>query len=1076
MNDLYVALPAQSMEKMLLRRNDADSHEILTAWVSVYHPEVLRRTRRVARPFYTEYTYEEFSDAILVLPYSAFAMLDEHWLGRARERGCVLLTACTDMEKMVAEICEALDVGAGQAADGGSPEADDVSQDTGDVSQAAEKNTPDAERSSLGMPAGMDVAEKAEDFLALGMMHLLSELLSRRMNYASTMDDYGFQKNLLAALDAFLAGNAAETEDALRIAWDQIIQSRQYYSHADGYFFDLTLLAPEVLKDTRLTFLREALAGGEKMNLLADGATVRKLAAEFPELAADVRAAISQGKLTLLGGEEAEACLPLLTQEGVLKHLTAGLSVYQKALGERPRIFARRRFGLTPMLPGILKGLKYDAALHTALDDGVFPVPSQTRIRWEGADGEYVEAFAGVPSDAKNAGEILVLPETVGQAVNTDTSRGLMFAHWPGEKETSVWFRLWKRSARYVPLFGELSTFQTCLDNTRYSGQTQRFLADEYASAYLVQDVAADMPDPISRWMLYHRTRMELEALASLEGMREWMTGRKPGEMQRVEAALEELQRNVTGYSRVWYEMVQTRMNAFRKRYAEEIAESLCGKKAKKKNPLAAVLVLNPWNFAKKETVNLTAAEAEFAASFPDAEGEIRPVAGDGGVSAHLWEKASGGTEVSAAEESRMTHAARVEVPPCGFSVITDSPQGQGSPEKKKRSWLTSLFTREKTRPVPIFQDTQSNAWIMRNEHLELRFDPYTGYLRSVYDNIHRGNRLSQQLGMRLKPAPLGASSDEDYDDYTIMAADDFLAGYDATGCRLRVTGRLVDRNGEIAARFTQVTSLLRGTPIIEFHITLDPVLKPKKNPWQSYYANRFVWGDTEADIFRNVGIQAAATSARKLEAPLFIEVRPIQIGLSTAAVDTVSKTVSEVLRRGKELPDAYERPRDPDAEYRESRRITFLTCGLPYHRLIGSRRLDSLLIVHGETQREFRMGVCLDSAYPAQTAVDFMTSPVRTSVQWNTAAQKPLTGWMMHTDRRNVIVTHWETTPRGAMIRLAETQGRRCVTRIRAYRDIRSASLTNFLGDLQQTLRVESGAAVVDIPPSGWVQVEVEF
>lgn len=1049
MNDLFVALPAQNMESMLLRRNDADSHEILTAWTCAYHPEVLRRTRRVARAFFAEYTYEELSDTILVVPYSAFAMLEEGWVVRAKERGCTLLTACADLEKLVAEVCAALD-------------AKNPPEDT-----APENITPEA------ASPGSSAAVTPDDFLALGMMHLLSELLSRRMNYASTMDEYSFQKSLLGALDAFLAGNMPAAENDLRIAWDQVIQARQYYSHSDGYFFDLLLLSPEVLTDARMAYLRDMLDGGGQMNILADGATLEKLAAEFPAILTDLRSAATQGRLAFTGGEERETQLPLLTEEGILRHLKAGLAAYEKTLASRPKIFARRRFGLTPMLPGILTGLGYEAALHMALDDGKFPVPSQMRIRWEAEDGEYVEAFAGVPCDAKNAGEILVLPEVVSQAANTDNTRGLIFAHWPGEKEESVWFRLWKRSARYVPVFGELATFQTCLESTRYSSLTERFPADEYASAYLAQDVAADTPDPISRWMLYHQTRMELEALAGLEVMREWMTGRKPGGMQRVEAVLEELHRNVTAYSRVWYEMVQTRLNTFRKRYTEEIAESLAGKRGKKKEPRGAVLVLNPWNFAKKETINLTAAEAALAVKYPEAEGVIRPVAGEAGVSAHRWEAAGDGGK----EHSGMTHSARVEVPPCGFSVVTNSPEGAAGPKTQKRSWLKSLFSREKTPPPPVFQDTESNAWIMRNDHLELRFDPYTGYLRAVYDNIHRGNRLSQQLGMRLKPAPMNAASDEDYDDYTIMAADDFQAAYDATGCRLHVTGRLMDRTGEIAARFTQVTSLRRGAPMIEFDITLDPVLMPKKNPWQSYYANRFVWGDAEADVFRSVGMQAVATGARMLEAPLFVEVRPIHIGLSTAAVESVSKTVSEALRKGKELPENYERLRDTsETEYRESRRITFLTCGLPYHRMIGSRRLDSLFIVHGETQRNFRMGVCLDSAYPAQMAVDFMTTPALAPVLWNGASPKPQTGWMMQADRRNVLVTHWETTPSGAIIRLAETQGRRCVTRLQAYRDIRSANRVNFLGEVQQALKVENGAAVIDIPPSGWVQVEVEF
>ena len=1084
MKELFVALPSQRLESLLLRRNDTDSHEILCAWTAVYHPEVLRRTRQTAKPFFAEHVFEEPSQRILITPYSSYAMFESHWIARAKERGCVFLTDCANLEKLAESICRELD-----------RENSETEVETGEKSDAGGSleisETPEApEKSEISLETS-EPAVTADDFLALGMIHFLMELLSRKMHYASTMDDYQFKKRILAAADAFFAEDFSLAKTEMQVAWDQLIQSRQYYAATNGHLFDMTLLAPTILPDS----LTGEIKAGRAMNLLADGETARRISEAFPALRDAVKDAISAGTLALLGGEETETPLPLLTQEGILKRLLHGLSVYEKYLGTRPKIFARRSAGLTPMLPGILKDLKFDGAIHATFDDGKFPVPRHTRIRWRGNDGTDLETFAAFPADAKNSGDILSLPEVISGIVRSDVTQGQIFAHWPGEKNVSPWYRLWKRSTRFVPIFGELSTFTGVLKNTPYCSSTETYSADEYVSPFLSRAVSEGQVDPISRWMVYHQARMESEALGSLAGIHRWLTGKKPAdargpEMSGADTLLDEIDRLLPHYSPERFIETKSKIDTLRAWYAEKIGEFLTGnsgktpppeksRSRKKSQPAQksppqknAILVINPWSFSRLETINLSAEEEKMTRLGGRKPIRICPAETDAGILAHIWERSS-----------PPTHAACVSVPPVGFTFLTDSPLGTAfPPEEKKPGWfrrlIISRFSREKPVPPPVFYDAESNTWIMRNEHLELRFDTYTGYLRAVYDNVHRGNRLSQQLGMRLKPAAFNASSDDENEDYTIMAADDFHAKYDAASAELSVSGRLMDRNGELAAKFKQVTTLRRGVPVITFDITLDPVALPGKNAWQSYYANRFVWGDMAADVFRNVGTLAVPCAARKMEAPLFIDIRPIQLGLSTHAVNAVTKTVSQALRRdGSEPTVSPEAERPEEIEYKNTR-ITLLTNGLPFHRLIGSRQIDNLLIVHGETRRHFRLGVSLGTTYPAQAAADFMTAFVQTPVTWeeDARAQKPRTGWMLHVDRKNVLITHWEPTAKGAIIRLAETQGRRTTAAIRAYRDIRAANRTDFLGNVLNSLKVDAGAAVVELPANGWVQVEVEW
>jgi len=50
--------------------------------------------------------------------------------------------------------------------------------------------------------------------------------------------------------------------------------------------------------------------------------------------------------------------------------------------------------------------------------------------------------------------------------------------------------------------------------------------------------------------------------------------------------------------------------------------------------------------------------------------------------------------------------------------------------------------------------------------------------------------------------------------------------------------------------------------------------------------------------------------------------------------------------------------------------RTAVLTGGLPYHRVVGDRMLDSLLVVRGERQRKFLLGIGVDLAHPIHEAI----------------------------------------------------------------------------------------------------------
>lgn len=1076
MREVFVILPSQGMDSLSLTGSSQDSQELLTAWTCAYHPEVLRLTRKAANPLYGLYVYDEPENAILITPKPSIEILDPYWMDRAEDRNCVFLKECGDLESLTAELLRVLREDAEKDAEKAAADAAKAAGDAQQTQDAQVHEVPDAipgtaaasETSTVFCGKLLsDAVESADpkmpkvlDFMALGMMHLLSEIMAHKLQFMSYLDSFSFVKDLLSVLDAMEAGDSDSAHRLMQSAWDQLIQSRQYYAPQDGFLFDLALLDTAYLPET---FQQEA-ESAAALNVLADGATITKMAREFPAMLEALKKGIDSKKICLVGGEETETEFPLLTQDGIVRRLQHGLSVYENQLGKRPEIFARRRFGLTPLLPNILKRLGFLGALHFTLDDGKFPVTEQSRIAWKGLDAQTIESVSKIPLDAQKADSISGIAEKLAKSLNIDNAFGAVFTHWAGEEMTSPWFRLLKRACGWIPLFGNLTTFTECFDSTKYSSTDEKFPAERYVSPYLTQMVAGKEADPISRWTRYHQLRTRLEALRGLESLAVWFgvetppssnaassNSASPANSQTASTAENLLERldsmPVTTkdfFVAAWQEMLSAE-----RRTAEQIADVLAD--GSRKN---ALLLLNPCSFSSPRTTDLS--EAEKLLSVPRLVPEVA-----GCVKKHFWER-------NATSARTPVHAAQTEVPPLGFAILTDSPSQPAAPADapKPRRWFFAGNSSSQPLPPPVYQDRESGMWVMTNEHLTLRFDPYTGHLRSVYDNLHRGNRFSQQLAIRLKSSQLDSLAEENPEEYSIMAADSCKPGIFPDRCELEVSGRLMNRKGEILARFSQTTTLRRGSSIVEFDVFLDPKKDLGRNPWQSYCASRLAWGDSTVDLFRNVGLTTQPTNAFRLEAPFFVDVRPIHYSATTRIVSSVTHELAQRVRGAELRSEDFLPERDSETEYSDAR-LTLLANGLPWHRNCGNRRIDTLLLVQGETARKFRFGVAVNSPYPVQTALRFMTpitqTPIARAVTASTAstanpsgATSNPSGWLGHVSHRNVIITHWQAESDGARIRFAETEGRQVRATFRAPRSLKLAEQIDFQGERLNTLMIE--------------------
>ena len=238
-------------------------------------------------------------------------------------------------------------------------------------------------------------------------------------------------------------------------------------------------------------------------------------------------------------------------------------------------------------------------------------------------------------------------------------------------------------------------------------------------------------------------------------------------------------------------------------------------------------------------------------------------------------------------------------------------------------------------------------------------------------------------------------------------------------------------------AKFVQTVEARRGSRVLELGIDLDVQQQPGPDPWNSYYAARFAWGDATADVYRSVSLASRPAERPQLEAPHFVDIRT------------------------------------------EGARTTILTGGLPYHRQFGLRKLDTLLVVRGETARSFRLGIGLGLKHPVPAALDFLAPQ---TVLTEKAAPPPgRSGWLFHLDARNVVATHWSPLLAdgrvvGFRVRLLETEGHRGRAALRSFRPVGAARKVGFQEEQPTELSVQDDLVTIDIGAHEWVQVEAEF
>ena len=313
----------------------------------------------------------------------------------------------------------------------------------------------------------------AEDFAALGLAVLLTELVARRMRSAADLETTGFAAAVVAAARAAVSGDDAACREAIRECYGWLEGVRDRFYAVDAWLLDLVLVA-----DSTLGSVGAALAAPVPLGLVAPARLVSRLAAAHPEAIGAVRRRLADGSLSCCSGRLDEGPLDGLAPEEVLAALVAGRQAWLDHVGSVPTVFAERGGCSSALLPQLLAGLGYAGAVWSRFDGGPLPDPRAGRILWEGTGGACVEAVSRPPADARTAAAVLGLPERLGEAMDHDHIAVVAFAHHAGT--ASRWHELLRRAGSWTKAFGTFVTPDELFRCTAGTGTPVSFAADAF--------------------------------------------------------------------------------------------------------------------------------------------------------------------------------------------------------------------------------------------------------------------------------------------------------------------------------------------------------------------------------------------------------------------------------------------------------------------------------------------------------------------------------------------------------------------------------------------------------------------
>ena len=827
-SEISVLIPGYSVEDLPTDLPEDEAASLLNAIACAWHPRLLQRASGIPVFRQAESLTGYPGRRIVFVPAPSESWMPHEWRAVFQDQGHIVLAGCSQREDWLAAIDAAL-----------SDEGREAAPDANQLVNPASALPQESSNSSAGA-----VPVLVEHFLALGIVMLQVQLLSRRRHHFVDADKILLNREVQLAAEASIAGDEAAVTSHLLRCFEHLRDTREKFYPMNCYLLDLCIPGDD--EDvSNIRNLISSASAATRLNLFATGRDLAAWVAKDSSLASQLKQATDDGTVTILTGHSEETRPSLGAMESPVTDIERCRQTYTSIIGSPPRHWARRRFGLTASLPSILKYFGFESALHMALDDGLYPDKERSQFDWQGPDGSSIAAASRIPLAIDSASGFLRFADRYNESMQDDNTAAIFLARLPSLK--TPWLRALQIAASYAPVLGEFTTMDAFVHVCEGSRLAERYSHGEYLAPYLIQSSVLKLEAPVSGPARLRLLQQRVQSLRNLFAMTRLV---KAGEnADEINALLTQMETELAGleFQHVDTATMLSQKEASLQAAVTQIEQQLTGcftrllailqsRVPQRSDETRGLFIANTVPFGRLVEI-----------AWPDS-----------------WKRPAASSTIELAERVDSHERLLVKMPPGGFVWLVESGSGQ-SPQ----SLLEPLY-----REPPL-----ADNFTLRNRHFEVTLSDRTGGIASVTYHQQRGNRLSQQVCFRYEREQILPSDEEDEVRKTAYATAHLInqrtlhsgtvfASVETT-CELRSPA-----DGSALAVIRQITSIDRAQPRIHVRLIFDQLVTcVKGNPWLTYFGCRFAWDNESSSVTRSVMGHAAGFRSERFESPDYVEV-----------------------------------------------------------------------------------------------------------------------------------------------------------------------------------------------------------
>lgn len=836
-SEISVLIPGYSIEDLPTDLPEEEAASLLNAIACAWHPRLLQHSNSIPIFRQAESLTGYAGRRVVFVPATSESWMPHEWRAVFREQGHIVLAGCSKREEWLAAIDDALAEEQQEKS-----AADQNRASTGDLDSHSE-SIPAADATQPVQSIAI-APVLVDHFLALGIVMLQVQLLSRRRHHFVDADNILLSREVRLAADASLAGDSDTVKSHLMRCFEHLRDTREKFYPMNCYLLDICLPSDEETT-SGISQLVASASTAIRLNLFATGRELATWVEKDSTLGAQLKQAVDDGTLTVLTGHDAETRPSLGSMSATAADIERCRKTYTEIFGSPPRHWARRRFGMTASLPALLTYFGFESALHIALDDGQYPDKERSQFEWQSPDGSQLPAASRIPLAIDSAAGFLRFADRYNESMQDDNTAALFLARLPELK--TPWLHDLQVAASYAPVLGEFTTMDALVHVCSGSRMTERYQHSEYLAPYLIQSSVLKSEAPVCGPAQLRIFQQQLESLRTLFVL------------SRMVKADEDIHSINDALTKIDADIASLELQHV------DIASTL----ALKQTALDSAVEVIRIQLAVCSDRLTTALRSRIPQQSSDVRGLFITNTIPTGRLVEItwpnaWKRPAASKAIELTERSADTERMLVKLPPGGFVWLTEVTTGQTA-----QPILTGI-----PREPPL-----AEALILRNRHFEVTLSQRTGGIESVMYHQQRGNRLSQQVCFRYEREQTlpddGTGEVRKVAYATAHLLESRILHVGTVFASTETTSELRSPvDDSVLAAVRQVTSVDRARAWIHVKLTFENVAsKVKGNPWLTYYGCRFAWDNEAASVTRSVMGQAAGFRAERFESPDYVEV-----------------------------------------------------------------------------------------------------------------------------------------------------------------------------------------------------------